>query len=202
MRAGRSTWLIAICPIGQWCQRRAPGFSLFFVFGRPRVDPRWPPGVAARTAADLGRSHAACRVWFGTRLARDAPIPAVFSFIDASVHRRASFATMDRDQARSPRIDGVSTGRPFGFRGHFNVCESPRLSPEVCGTRERFQTRQIPVDQRQLLERGFAGSGPVSDFRDEPRVILLGHGQTLRIEYPGAIHHVMSHGNLRRSVFE
>jgi hypothetical protein len=24
----------------------------------------------------------------------------------------------------------------------------------------------------------------------------------LRIEYPGAIHHVMSRGNLRRSVFE
>jgi hypothetical protein len=81
------------------------------------------------------------------------PIPAVFSLIGASVHRRASFATMERDQARSPRLDGVSTGRPFGFRGHPNI--SVRGSRLRCAApRERFQTRQIPVDQRQLLDVG------------------------------------------------
>jgi len=52
---------------------------------------------------------------------RDLPQRPVALTRAPGVSRRARFATMDRDQARSPPLDGFSTGPLFGFRGRPNI---------------------------------------------------------------------------------
>jgi hypothetical protein len=46
----------------------------------------------------------------------------------------------------------------------------------------RYEPRVIVLGHGQT--EGFAGSGPVSGFRYEPRVIVLGHGQTVAARIP------------------